>query len=158
MAATRSTSEPAAPPPGTPAPDGVLTPVAGGTRWTLTGVPPQFDRVPYVRHQVALVLGVWQLADLAWATQLAASELVTNVVLHARTPFSVTLAWDGRTLRCEVVDVTAAPPVPDPTPTVDQPTGRGLLLVSHIAHRWGYQPHGHGKSIWFELTRDGVPR
>lgn len=30
-------------------------------------------------------------------------------------------------------------------------TGRGLLLVSAVSDRWGVDPDGEGKTVWFEL-------
>jgi anti-sigma regulatory factor (Ser/Thr protein kinase) len=85
---------------------------------------------------------------------LAVSELATNAVLHARTPFEVRAGLDAGVLRIEVHD-------DDPTlPQRRQPSpedigGRGLLLVEQAADRWGVDREvDDGKTIWFELALD----
>jgi hypothetical protein len=67
--------------------------------------------VPYVRRQAAAVLALSELNQLVTGVELLLTDLVTNVVRHARTPFTVILAWTGRTLRCEVSDVKTEPPM-----------------------------------------------
>jgi len=119
----------------------------------LSAVTPQAERVPYVRRQVASVLPLWQLDDLAPAVELLVDELAGNAVRHARTPFSVTLTWDGRTLRGEVTDVNPLPPQPKLSAAPDDMGGRGLLLVSRLADRWGFEGHSRGKTVWFELNQ-----
>jgi anti-sigma regulatory factor (Ser/Thr protein kinase) len=123
----------------------------GFARWLLSAVTPQAERVPYVRRQTAAVLRLWGLDDVAWAVELLVDELAGNAVRHARTPFSVTLTWDGRALRGEVTDVNPVPPQPRLSADPDEPGGRGLLLVSQVADRWGFEGHSRGKTVWFEL-------
>ncbi|HLL37557.1 MAG TPA: hypothetical protein VK545_27510, partial [Streptomyces sp.] len=38
-------------------------------------------------------------------------------------------------------------------------SGRGLLLIGLLAHAWGVDPRGEGKTTWFELheNTDGPP-
>jgi anti-sigma regulatory factor (Ser/Thr protein kinase) len=132
-------------------PDGRLT-IDGLARWLLSTVPPDPERVPYVRRQVVAVLRLWQLDDgVAGLVELLVDELAGNAVRHARTPFSVAPAWDGRTLRAEVTDVNPVPPQPKLGTGVDDVGGRGLLLVSRLADRWGFEGHTRGKTVWFEL-------
>lgn len=133
-------------------PDGRVT-MDGYARWLLSVVPPVAERVPYVRHQALKVLRLWQLDDLAWAVELLIDELAGNAVRHARTPFSVALVWDGGTLRGEVTDVNPEPPQPRLATGADELGGRGLLLVSQVADRWGFEAHSRGKTVWFELRR-----
>jgi anti-sigma regulatory factor (Ser/Thr protein kinase) len=134
----------------TPMPDGRLT-MDGFARWLLSTVPPQPERVPYVRRQAAAVLRLWRLDEVAAEVELLVDELAGNAVRHARTPFSVTLTWDGRTLRGEVTDVNPLPPQPRLATTPDELGGRGLLLVIGMADRWGFEGHSRGKTVWFEL-------
>lgn len=85
---------------------------------------------------------------------LVLSELVTNAVLHGRTPLSVLLRLTGDVLRVEVADDSAIGPsfsMLDPTAV----TGRGLLLVSELADAWGIEPRGTGKAVWCELRAGG---
>ncbi len=93
---------------------------------------------------------------------LLASELVTNAVIHARTPLHLTVEVTGRTLRVCVQDRHPALPRPRQY-SLDRATGRGLRLLETLASAWGVQrvtDHEHpGKVIWFELplqTRSDV--
>jgi Histidine kinase-like ATPase domain len=141
---------PHAPGQGEGLPDGRLT-TNGFARWLLSTVMPDPERVPDVRRQTAAVLRLWRLDELGTAVVLLVDELAGNAVQHARTPFSVMLTWDGHTLRGEVTDVNPLPPQPKLSAAADDVGGRGLLLVSGLADRWGFEGHSRGKTVWFEL-------
>jgi anti-sigma regulatory factor (Ser/Thr protein kinase) len=147
---------PAQPPtPRNPAdrPDGRLS-ADGSARWTLPAVAPGPEQVTYVRHQTRLVLHLWGLTDLTSAVEVLVSELATNAVRHARTRFTVTVAWDGRTLRVEVSDASPLAPRPQLGVSCDRDGGRGLLLIDAIASDWGIDLDHQGKTIWFTIGRD----
>lgn len=131
-------------------PDGLLS-MDGIDRWVLSALPPQPDRVPYVRRQASAVLRLWHLDDLVWSVQMLLGELAGNAVRHARTLFTVSLTWDGRVLRGAVTDANPLPPEPRIDPPADEPGGRGLFLVAMIANGWGFEARYHGKTVWFEL-------
>jgi anti-sigma regulatory factor (Ser/Thr protein kinase) len=82
---------------------------------------------------------------------LLASELVTNAVRHAATPFEISVDVAGENVRVAVVDGDAEhqPEVRNPGP--DETNGRGLLLVDRLAARWGSERRGRAKSVWFRL-------
>jgi anti-sigma regulatory factor (Ser/Thr protein kinase) len=81
---------------------------------------------------------------------LCVSEVVTNAVLHARSPQHMTVRLDGDRLLVEVVDGDTTPPVRrDHDPTA--PTGRGLLILDRLTTRWGTRPTREGKTVWFEF-------
>ena len=81
---------------------------------------------------------------------LLTSELVSNAVLHARTPFEVLVDRANGHVRVTVVDQSPDPPsVQRPAP--DEVGGRGLVLVSELSHRWGFEGSRRGKAVWFEL-------
>lgn len=81
---------------------------------------------------------------------LLTSELVSNVVLHAATPFELEVQQRDGLVRVVVRDGSTAPPlVHEPAP--DETGGRGLLLVHSLASRWGYETTKNGKAVWFEL-------
>ena len=84
--------------------------------------------------------------------ELLVSELATNVVRHAATPFSVCAQLTPLTLRVEVTDGTRPVPVVQ-RPGPEDRTGRGVMLVSHLAESWGTSPLPNGKVVWFELLR-----
>ncbi len=83
--------------------------------------------------------------------ELLASELATNVVRHARTPFEVAVDERGDAVRIVVRDDDPAlPAARDAGPGDD--TGRGLTLVERVARRWGVtRIPGDGKAVWFDL-------
>jgi hypothetical protein len=64
----------------------------------------------------------------------------------------VTLSWDGHTVRGEVTCVNPLPPQPKLSTAPDALGGHGLLLVSQLADRWGFEGHSRGKTVWFELN------
>ena len=81
---------------------------------------------------------------------LLTSELVSNVVIHAATPFELEVDADHGVVRIVVRDGSTHPPVVhDPAP--DETGGRGLLLVHSLSTRWGYEADRNGKAVWFEL-------
>src|SRR4051812_41843233 len=83
-------------------------------------------------------------------TRLLVSELVANAVTHAATAAEVVLDLSERRLRVEVRDEAGGEPRRR-TPALDEPTGRGLLIVEELADRWGVDDAPPGKSVWFEL-------
>jgi len=82
---------------------------------------------------------------------LAASELATNVVCHARTRYLVALSRCGDRLRVEVSDASALLPAVADSIDAERPSGRGLPLVEALATSWGVDLSTNGKVIWFEI-------
>ena len=104
--------------------------------------------VAYARKQVAATLCGWGLDDAAFITGLVVSELVTNAIRHAESPIQLRLIRD-RTLICEVSDGSSTAPHLRRARALDE-DGRGLLLISRLAQRWGTRQGPHGKTIWAE--------
>lgn len=101
------------------------------------------------RRFCEVCLADWGAVDLVATTSLLVSELVTNVVLHARTPCQLRLERGAR-LRVEVIDGSRQSPVrhhADP----DAGSGRGLLLVEALSAESGTILEPTGKRVWFEL-------
>ena len=88
--------------------------------------------------------------EVAQDAALLTSELVSNAVLHARTPFEVLVDRSNEHVRVTVVDGSPDPPAVQ-RPAADEVGGRGLVLVSRLSHRWGFEGRQDGKSVWFEL-------
>ena len=85
---------------------------------------------------------------------LLVSELASNAVRHARSPFTVSAVHHASTVRVEVEDASAQlPEVQRPSP--DATTGRGMLLVDALAATWGSESTAGGKRVWFELGGAG---
>ncbi|MEU5105640.1 SpoIIE family protein phosphatase [Streptomyces sp. NPDC021354] len=104
----------------------------------------------YVREQLA----AWGLDELVMTTELLASELVGNVVRHAKGPVQLRLLR-GRALVCEVSDGSATVPRIRRAADTDE-GGRGLQLVAALSQRWGTRYTAHGKSIWTEQAIPSV--
>ena len=93
-------------------------------------------------------------ADLDASTsadvELIVSELATNAVMHAHTPFHLEIDRDEFSVRIEVVDGNDDVPVPGES--TDPTGGRGLEVVDRLATEWGavLVPRG-GKHVWARL-------
>jgi len=97
----------------------------------------------------------WGLDELVFTTELVVSELVTNAIRYASGPVRLRLIHE-RTLVCEVVDGGATAPHLRHPRAMDE-GGRGLLLVSQLAERWGTRFVPGGKIIWAEQSLTAPP-
>lgn len=81
---------------------------------------------------------------------LVVSELATNAVRHAATPFALVLDVRRSTLRVAVHDRT---PLRADTPSgylIPHPL-HGLGIIEAVASRWGVEATEEGKVVWAEL-------
>ncbi|MFE5510353.1 SpoIIE family protein phosphatase [Streptomyces sp. NPDC056529] len=117
------------------------------------------ERIAEAREQVRQLLHDWADGDQLDSAVLMVSEMVTNVLVHTDGDALLVaeVACDGRSrrLRVEVSDTS------DELPHRRRPgemasSGRGLVLMEMLAHAWGVDPRGEGKSIWFELNEPGT--
>ncbi len=92
----------------------------------------------------------WGMSDLIPLGELVVSELVTNAVRYAQGPIRLRLVFEGG-LFIEVFDSSAAVPRLRHADDEDE-RGRGLAVVSQLAHRWGTRRAGTGKVVWCELA------
>jgi serine phosphatase RsbU (regulator of sigma subunit) len=102
------------------------------------------------RQHVRETLGAWHLNDLTLTTEMLASELVANVVRHARGPARLRLLR-SRSLVCEVFDGSLTTPRIRRTSWTDE-GGRGLQLIAALSDRWGTRYMDTGKCIWTEQS------
>lgn len=123
----------------------------------------------------------WRLDAILDDVTLPVSELVTNAVIHARTPLHLTVSLTGAYIEVSVRDRNPRPPVArpvrldlsadidvaaarNPEQAIDPrdpvlhvgdagsiAAGRGLLIVDAIADEWGVLQLSHGKEVWFRL-------
>jgi len=108
----------------------------------------------------------WEIdEDTVDTAQLCLSELVTNVVMHARTASELTLHLEDGVLTVVVRDLGGSSRSGDPGAT-DQPAenddplrvyGRGLMLVDALASRWGQEDDASGMTAWFILEPGSEP-
>jgi hypothetical protein len=113
---------------------------------------PIVESTPMARHWITQRLRDLP-AEVSECAALLTSELVTNAVLHAATPFTVTLHLMTDRIRVDVADGSPVPPSIKDYAT-DAATGRGLTLFNTLASDWGVQPVIGGKIVWFELPVD----
>jgi hypothetical protein len=136
------------------------------------------------RDFVGNTLGTWELAELMPDAKLAVTELVTNAILHARTPIVVTVAVAAGMAEIAVTDYDPRAPrvLPhradlladldalgatatdddDPRsnalhygPSGSVAAGRGLIILDAIAASWGVTAHADGKDVWARLPVPG---
>ncbi|MHC0433660.1 ATP-binding protein [Streptomyces sp. O3] len=126
------------------------------TQTEITADPAEVGRVRrWARDRLARC-GIDADESLAESVVLIVSELVTNAVVHTRSPAVLSLrcpdplAESPGAVRVEVADISARPPRPRHADD-DATHGRGLELVDGLASRWGWQPEGAGKRVWCEV-------
>lgn len=108
------------------------------------------------RRFVTETLAEWECDNARDAVELLVSELVTNAVMHARSPVDVAVVLHRDVVRIEVGDRSADMPQPQ-RPAPDARSGRGLELVGQLASGWGVQARQGGKVVWFEVPRRVAP-
>ena len=99
------------------------------------------------------VLERFEVPELEDTMSLLVSELVSNVVLHARTPCSLRICSAGQSIRVEVRDGSDRLPgrreITDPLAQ----SGRGMQLIHGLTAAHGAEADPAGdKRVWFELS------
>ncbi len=103
------------------------------------------------RRFVARTLAGWLVTDaLTFDILLAVSELATNAINHGARPIQLRIRKQREHLLLEVRDSgTGVPSIQRSLP--DEVSGRGLLIVSRLAERWGIRPGPAGKTVWAQF-------
>ena len=112
---------------------------------------PKPKNVRAAREFVAGALRSQGFAGDADVVLLLASELVTNAVRHAATPFVIRVDVDAGKVRVAVIDEDVEHPPEVRHPGPDETNGRGLLLVDQLASVWGSDRAGTSKTVWFTV-------
>lgn len=110
------------------------------------------------RTAVRYALGRWDVPQaVVDDAVLAASELVANVVLHARTTGTLEIEMgDTRSwLRLAVTDGSSSPPLARLADGSAE-SGRGLAILAALSDRWGIEPFVDGKTVWIEIDLERV--
>ncbi|MGH3650583.1 MAG: ATP-binding protein [Acidimicrobiia bacterium] len=78
------------------------------------------------------------------------SDLSTNAVVHASSPFRVVVELDGDLVRIKVTDENPylLELAPSPPPRIGG--GSGLRIVYEISERWGSEVDQGTKTVWAE--------
>jgi len=121
-----------------------------------------FLRVPEavggVRRWLRATLRHWDEHGLIDDAGVVASELATNAIRHADSPFRVTVSRistdEGRMLRLSFDDLSDGWPALDSTEH-EQLGGRGVHLIAQLAWRWGVENRPSGKTVWAEFRARG---
>jgi len=121
--------------------------VAPGSEHVHLDLPPEPRAAGMARRWVRDHLR-WLDDEQRASAELLASELVTNAVVHARTPVTVglTALTDGVLLT--VADLEPAPPVTR-APSDSGTSGRGMRIMRELASRCGVAMGPNGKTVWF---------
>ena len=109
------------------------------------------------RELVTEACARWDLPGLAGPACIVITEMVNNVVVHARTSMTVLLALHGDAMAVAVRDHSAAMPQFTGPVAPTSCGGRGLLLIDSVAERWGSLRLDGGKVVWAMLQREDEP-
>lgn len=120
---------------------------AEAARWFPNGA-----HIPrHARLFVAETLSSWGREELVDDAVLVTTELVTNAIMHARSPFTVSIRRNDGSVTIGVGD-RAPVPVSHQVPEPSDVSGRGLLLVDALSDSWGQSVEADGKLVWADLT------
>ncbi len=115
--------------------------------------------VAQARRFVRDTLIGWGADDAVDDAVLLTSELATNAIVHAGTPFEVICRAEESSVQIEVVDG-------DPSRTLPAPgrgsgphriSGRGLIMPVMLAAAWGVSYAAGSKTVWFRLCTRLAP-
>ena len=104
-----------------------------------------------VRRFTRETLGAWGLDDLVDDVALITSELATNAVTHAASPFRTSLVRTDDVVRVSVEDGSRVWPQRQEAMPEDQ-DGRGMAIIATLAERSGCDSTPRGKVAWAELA------
>lgn len=112
------------------------------------------DSIGEARSATADALRSWGMESLMSDGLVVVSELATNALVHAGSPFELRLSRHPRSVRIAVLD--HGPGTPEPlAPSTVRPNGRGLQIVDAMSMAWGVSGLKAGtKLVWAELAPD----
>jgi anti-sigma regulatory factor (Ser/Thr protein kinase) len=103
----------------------------------------------FLRRALAAIESGPAVDGVVYSLIMAANELATNAVLHARTDFTVRVLIDAHWIRVEVADGNTRMPQPCLTPA-HATSGRGLAIVDGTGLQWGAERQARGKIVWIQ--------
>lgn len=133
--------------------------VEGQRRTTARTLPAESTAPAQARRWARGLFESWGLDDdRIEVAVLCLNELVTNVLLHARTPARVEIDLDENRLLVLVSDEnqSAAAGLSASLSHTEAVRGRGLALVEQLSAAWGTERDSKGLTVWFEIARAGV--
>jgi anti-sigma regulatory factor (Ser/Thr protein kinase) len=125
-------------------------------RWPAQAAEEAFPPVPEAAGLARIFLREamrdWGLPDEVLSDCLTiASEIVGNVVRHARTPLTLRVSFDGVGVLIAATD--GAVSVPEQHVATDaSEDGRGLLIIETLSSEWGWHATAVGKTLWARVA------
>jgi anti-sigma regulatory factor (Ser/Thr protein kinase) len=117
----------------------------------------EFDGAPSsvaeARNFAHAVLKAGGATDDEWPVTQVVSELATNAVVHAGTPFVLSISHDDSHIRVAVTDRRPLARASMRRLSNESTTGRGLRIVQSLGQAWGVDQTDAAKTIWCELVR-----
>lgn len=150
------------PPAASPSPTPPPTPRLPALSYQLVA-PNRAECAATLREMVCAVLRTAGLPPLIDDARVCTSEVVTNVYRHTRAPWikvDVSLGHSRVTVNVHDDD-PKSPPMPRGA-RLEEPGGRGLMLVDLLSDGWGTTRYGglrpQSKAVWFsfDLRRRGL--
>jgi anti-sigma regulatory factor (Ser/Thr protein kinase) len=114
-------------------------------------LPPEPTSATQARALARERLGASYSQETLDTVALLVTELVTNAILHARTPLQLTLDPRPGHVRICVEDQSSEQPTLQRY-EADAITGRGLALVDQLSSSWGVDGTPSGKVVWCEVA------
>jgi hypothetical protein len=103
-----------------------------------------------VRRFVADSLRGWCHDSLIHDAELVVSELASNALLHASSPFRVTVSCEESAVKLAIHDASVVVPTHSKLGPLAS-GGRGVGIVAALSRRWGTDELTDGKVVWAEL-------
>ncbi len=128
-----------------------------GSRRVSAELDPVIGAARRSRELVTEACARWDCPELAGPACIVLTEMVNNVVAHARTPMTVLLARPGATMSVAVRDRSRTSPRFGGLPAPTAYGGRGLVLIDSVSSRWGTLELADGKVVWAVLADDQAP-
>jgi anti-sigma regulatory factor (Ser/Thr protein kinase) len=114
-------------------------------------LPPEPASATRARRLARDQLAVACTPDVLDTVSVLVTELVTNAILHARTPLRLVVESHPDHVRLCVEDASPQRPEVHRYGT-DAVTGRGLALVEQLASSWGVEGTPTGKIVWCTIA------
>ncbi len=111
---------------------------------------PTPDALRAVRNVVTDVLGTWRASAICDDARVVACELATNAMVHARSPFVLSLSHTGSAVEIAVRDASSVGAELQKL-DVQRPGGRGIAIIAGLAACWGTRTESDGKTVWATL-------
>lgn len=130
------------------------SPTSWATEHVTCSISTNTDAPALARQFVRSALRQWQRPGAIESATLAASELVTNAVLHSRRPsvdITIAAALSQSGVQLVVADEAMTHLPIRRRPTTTSRSGRGLRIVDAVTTHWGITVTPTQKRVWCEI-------